>query len=378
MNLFGRKSARATVPLSRPYAAWLSGGLGGGAAQVPLPYEGQVREAYLANPVAQRCVRLVAEAVASAPLDCDIPELSALVRATSAGQGLLETAAAQLLLHGNAYIQVIAGVDGDVAELFALRPERVAVEASASGWPVAYLYRVGARTVRLASEDGAGRTAVIHAKLMHPLDDHYGAGALSAAAGAVAAHNAAARWNRNLLDNAARPTGCLVYDPGEPGATLTEAQFERLRAEMEANYQGAANAGRPMLLEGGLKWQAMGLTPADMDFVRLKDAAAREVAMAFGVPPMLIGIPGDATYANYREASRALWRLTVLPLAEKLLGAVRQGLKDWYPGARLCVDLNQVPALAEDREALWTQVNAANFLSDDEKRRLLGLGEVAD
>ena len=128
---------------------------------------------------------------------------------------------------------------------------------------------------------------------------------------------------------------------------------------------GARNAGRPMLLEGGLKWQAMSLSPADMDFVGLKAAAAREIALAFGVPPMLLGLPGDATYANYREANRALWRLTVLPLAEKILGGLAEALAAWWPGlgwGRRRPD----QALAEDRERLWRQVSGADFLSRGE------------
>ena len=103
---------------------------------------------------------------------------------------------------------------------------------------------------------------------------------------------------------------------------------------MEAGFAGATNAGRPMLLEGGLKWQALSLSPADMDFVGLKAAAAREIALAFGVPPMLLGLPGDATYANYREANRALWRLTVLPLAGTIRPALAQGLGDGSRGRR--------------------------------------------
>jgi HK97 family phage portal protein len=208
---------------------------------------------------------------------------------------------------------------------------------------------------------------------MNPLDDHYGLGCLGAAAGAVAIHNAATRWNKALLDNAARPSGALVYDPGD-GTALDPDQFERLKAEMEAEFAGVANAGRPMLLEGGLRWQAMSLTPADMDFVGLKAAAAREIALAFGVPPMLVGLPGDATYANYREANRALWRLTVLPLAERILGAVSAALEAWWPGLALKVDVDQVTALAEDRERLWSQVTAADFLSREEKREILGFG----
>ena len=88
---------------------------------------------------------------------------------------------------------------------------------------------------------------------------------------------------------------------------------------------------------------------------------------------MLLGLPGDATYANYREANRALWRLTLLPLATKILSALGEGLAPWFPDATLAIDLDRVPALAEDRERLWAQVSAAEFLSDDEKRSLLGL-----
>ncbi|HEY9579022.1 MAG TPA: phage portal protein [Rhizorhapis sp.] len=343
MKWFGRKSAEASrrPVLARGWLGWSGAPLG----EWPGNYEGQVRAAVLGNPVAQRSVRLVSEAVGGVALmaeggsAADRERVLGLVRARSAGQALVETLAVHLLLHGNAYVQMAVGADGEVAELFALRPERVSVEADARGWPIAYLYRVGENAARLASEDAAGRTAIVHLKSLHPLDDHYGLGCVGAAAGAVAIHNAATVWNKALLDNAARPSGALVYDPGEAGAALSGEQFDRLKAEMEAAFQGAGNAGRPMLLEGGLKWQAMSMTPADMDFVGLKAAAAREIALAFGVPPMLMGLPGDNAYANYREANKALWRQTVLPLGEKILGGIAQGLASWLPGVRLAVDL---------------------------------------
>jgi HK97 family phage portal protein len=367
MKWFGRKSARegGRLPLSRTASI-------GAIGEWPRSYEAQLREAYLGNPVAQRAVKLVSEGVGGAPLAGSDPALVALASARSGGQALLETVAAQLLLHGNAYVQILTDGDGAVAELFALRPERVTVEPDAGGWPAAYRYRVGENVARLTAEDAGGRPAVVHIKAFNPVDDHYGLGCLGAAAGAVAIHNAAARWNKALLDNAARPSGALVYDPGD-GGVLAPEQFQRLKAEMEAGFAGAGNAGRPMLLEGGLKWQAMSLTPADMDFVGLKAAAAREIALAFGVPPMLIGLPGDNAYANYREANRALWRLAILPLADKILGAIAQGLAGWFREARLAVDLDRVSALAEDRERLWRSVSGAGFLSDDEKRAMVGL-----
>lgn len=364
-------SAPAERPqLARAFASpWLFNDYGEGA--LPYEYRGAVRRAYMENPVAQRAVRMVAEGVASAPLKTSDDRLRRLIAATSAGQSLLETLAAQVLLHGNGYAQIIKDGAGDPCELFALRPERMTVEAGADGWPAAYKYRVGDRLVTLPVEDEALFPNIVHIRTFHPSDDHYGAGCLSAADQSIAIHNAASQWNRQLLENAARPSGALVYDAGE-GATLTPDQFERLKAELAAAFQGANNAGRPMLLEGGLKWEKMSLTPSDMDFATLKSSAARDIALAFGVPPMLLGLPGDNTYSNYREANRALWRLTLLPLAAKILDALREGLAPWYPDVELKVDLDRVPALAEDREKLWSQLSEAGFLTDDEKREMLG------
>jgi HK97 family phage portal protein len=368
MRWFGRKSAR---PAERP--SLHRAHVGAIAGEWPRGYEAQVRDGYVGNPVAQRAVRLVAESVAWAPVSATDGAAGAAASARALGLAtppLLDAAAAQLLLHGNAFVQIVTDADAMPAELFALRPERVTVEPDAGGWPDAYVYRAGEVKTRLPALDGLGRPALVHVRAMHPLDDHYGLGCLGAAAGAVAIHNAATRWNKALLDNAARPSGALSV--GDKETALAPEQYERLRDELETHFSGAANAGRPLLLEGGLSWQAMSLTPADMDFVALKAAAAREIALAFGVPPMLLGLPGDSTYANYREANRALWRLTVLPLAEKLLGSLAAALGAWWPGLKLSVDVDQVTALAEDRERLWAQVTAADFLSREEKREMLG------
>jgi HK97 family phage portal protein len=363
---FGNKAARpaARAPLHRAHVGAAAAG------EWPRSYEAQVRDAYLGNPVAQRAVRLVAESVAWAPVYAPGATAAAAKAAALLSPALLDSAAVHLLLHGNAFVQIVSGADGAPAELFALRPERVTVEAGPGGWPAAYVYRAGEVKTRLAAFDGLGRPALVHVRSMHPLDDHYGLGCLGAAAGAVAIHNSATRWNKALLDNAARPSGALSVDDSD--GPLAAEQYERLQAELEAYHSGTLNAGRPLLLEGGLKWQPISLSPTDMDFVQCKAAAAREIALAFGVPPMLLGLPGDSTYANYREANRALWRLTVLPLAGRLLGAVAAALGAWWPGLRLAVDVDQVTALAEDRERLWAQVTAADFLTPEEKREMLG------
>ncbi|TCD06851.1 phage portal protein [Erythrobacteraceae bacterium CFH 75059] len=371
---------------------------GGGAARVPLSagppmrhaaalgapppaerfdYTTALEEAFARNAVAQRAIRIVAEGVGSAPLTVTPEPVAALFGKGASGGPLLETLAAHLLLHGNAWAQIVRDGAGMPVALCPLRPERMEVVPGADGWPVAARYHLPSDTREMPLEDAQGWPALVHWRALHPANDHYGGGCLSAAHQAVAIHNAASAWNRALLENAARPSGALIYR-GEDAGGLTREQFDRLSEELTQAFAGERNAGRPMLLEGGLSWQSLSLSPADMDFATLKAAAARDIALAFGVPPMLLGLPGDNTYSNYREANRALWRLTLLPLADKLLSGLADAMTPWFPDARLEVDLDRVPALAEDRERLWAQVASADFLTRAEKRDLLGLPPIAD
>jgi phage portal protein BeeE len=137
---------------------------------------------------------------------------------------------------------------------------------------------------------------------------------------------------------------------------------------LESSHQGAKNAGRPMLLEGGLDWKPMGFSPSDMEFLKTKEAAAREIALAFGVPPQLLGLPGDNTYANYQEANRAI-------LSPDDITTNAPGWRGWRYGGRigLLPDLDAIPALQVERESQWRRVAQADFLDDAEKRAMLGL-----
>ena len=360
----------------------------GRPAWTPRDYAALAREGFARNAVVYRAVRMVSEAAAAVPwllyegaraLD-DHPLLILLARPNrrQAGAAFLEALYGHLLVSGNAYVEQVS-IESEVRELHALRPDRMKVVPGSDGWPEAYEYTVAGRAVRFADPgEGAGPPPILHLTLFHPLDDHYGFAPLEAAQVALDIHNAAGTWNKALLDNSARPSGALVYR-AESGANLSEEQFERLKLELEQGFQGAAHAGRPLLLEGGLDWKAMALTPKDMDFIEAKNAAAREIALAFGVPPMLLGLPGDNTYSNYQEANRAFWRQTVLPLVGKTAQAIGQWLGPAYgDGLRLAFDADQVDALSAEREATWKRVGAAEFLTNDEKRQAVGYGPLAE
>ncbi|MGH6908539.1 MAG: phage portal protein, partial [Aestuariivirga sp.] len=326
----------------------------GRAVWTPRNYAALAREGFAGNPVGYRSIRMIAEAAASIPWLAyagesevtDHPALKLLGRpnAGQPGREFFEMLYGFLLVAGNAYVEKVE-VEGSIRELFALRPDRMKAIASANGWAEAFEYSVNGQSARFPREN------ILHIKLFNPLNDHYGMSPLEAAQRPIDTHNAAAAWNKAMLDNSARPSGALVYAAGD--GHLTGDQFYRLKRELETSYQGASNAGRPMVLEGGLDWKEMGYSPTEMQFIEAKNAAAREIALAFGVPPMLLGIPGDNTFANYAEANRSFWRQTVVPLAGRMAEALTGFLGQEFDGLRLAHDLDQVEALSLDREALW-------------------------
>jgi HK97 family phage portal protein len=368
---------------------------GGRPRWSPRDYLVLARQGYARNAIVYRAVRLIAESIGALNFvlyegvaERDMHPLLDLIRRPNPrqdGASFLEAVASHLLLAGNAYVEAVAlssdnGVQSavqngtDVRELYLLRPDRMKLVPGPDGWPQAYDYTVAGHTVRF--DQGAELPPILHLTFFNPLDDHYGMGPLEAAAVAVDTHNAAAGWNKALLDNAARPSGALVFDGGD-GAVLTPMQFERMKSQFAEQYQGAANAGRPMVLEGGIEWKAMSLSPRDMDFLEAKHAAAREIALAFGVPPMLLAIPGDNTYSNYQEANRVFWRQSVLPMAQRIACALSYWLAPAFgEGLALAVDTDRIEALSPDRAALWERVSNAPFLTVNEQRIATGYGPI--
>ncbi|MEL7544490.1 MAG: phage portal protein, partial [Pseudomonadota bacterium] len=255
----------------------------------PRSYAAFAREGVMQNAIVHRSVRMICEAVASVGLvvwegaseSSDHPLLRLLRQPNQlqCGATFLEALVGYLLVSGNAFVEAIRTGD-DVRELYLMRPDRVRVVSGADGWVTAYDHTVDGRTVRHVAEADDGFRGVHHVRFFHPLDEHYGLSPIEAAAMAVDIHNKASAWNKALLDNAARPSGALVYAAND--GNMTADQYERLRDQLEASFQGARNAGRPLLLEGGLDWKAMGFSPKDMDFIEAKNVAAREIALALG------------------------------------------------------------------------------------------------
>ena len=341
------------------------------------------REAYQQNVVAAMAISKIAEGIAGVEWEVwrgksqitEHPLLDLMQRPNpmQSGSEYMESYISFLMISGNAYEERI-DIRGEPRELYNLRPDRMAVLPGANGFPAGYEYAgANGKKVRWAIDVEGKDFPVWHTRLFNPLNNWLGQSPTRAGGFSIDQHNESMKWLQALLQNSARPSGALV---SKDGAHVSDDQFNRLKAELESSYQGASNAGRPMLLEGGLDWKAMGLSPTDMGIIEAKNSAARDVALAFGVPPQLLGIPGDNTYANYREARLAFWEDTVLPL----LGRVTDERNAWLAepqGVTLKPNLDKVPAIVDKRETLWGMADKSQDLTINERRELKGYEPIA-
>ena len=347
----------------------------------PRNYESFAKEAYGKNVVAYQSINRIADAIASVKLGIyrgeteltDHPLVS-LFRRPNPMQSYGDYVRAKvsfLMLAGNGYEERFM-VGSEVKELYQLRPDRMSILPATNGIPAAYIYKVGQNVTRWEMDPRTLNSNVRHIKLFNPTNDWYGMSPIEAGSYAIDQNNESMAWMQALLQNSARPSGALTV---KDGGTLSDENFNRLKAQIEEQYSGSTNAGRPMLLEGGLDWQQMGLSPTDMGIIEAKFSSARDVALVFGVPPQLLGIPGDNTYANYAEARLAFWEDTALPLLDMIVHDWTAWLGTLY-GVTIRPDVDGIPAIAEKRLSMWQMADQSQDLTINERRALKGYGPI--
>jgi HK97 family phage portal protein len=345
-------------------------------------------DSYKKNVIVYRCVNLISQAASHVPWVVMKSNSNGLHKLSThpiyhllkrpnpekAGADFFGEVIASKLLFGNAYILSTSLLAQPPKEIFLLRSNAVEIVLE-HNQPVAFCYR-GTKGEKIYRIDPIDRMSqVLHLKSYNPQDHIYGTSCLEAASSAIELHIQATNWNNSLLKNGARPSGALIVK--DDNRYLTDEQFSRLQNQLNEKFTGSNNSGKPLLLEGGLDWQDMSINPKDMDFIESKNAASREIALAFGVPPQLLGIKGDNTYSNMQEARLALWDETIIPLLDKLSDSLSSWLSYCY-GEEIIInfDRDEISALTEKRENLWSKISAASFMTINEKRAIVGLGPI--
>ena len=368
---------------------------GGGGGSKSYKYADLASEGYMRNAIVYRCVNEISKGAASVQYMVksgdDVVEqhpVIALIDRPNPLQSYSEFFSSlfgYLLLSGNAYVlKVGGGMANGPKELHLLRPDRIRVKGGNRPIPERYEYVINGRVEKTYEVDQEnGFSELKHIKLWNPLSDYEGCSPLSAAAVEIDQHNLASQHNISLLTNGARPSGAVVFKPKDDAGfavNLTESQRQQLLTALNNRFAGSANAGRPMLLEGDFDWKEMGLSPRDMDFINLKHMSATDIALCFGVPSQLVGVPDSQTYANVAEARLALYEETIIPH----LRLIQSDLNEWLMpmfGESLGFeyDLQSIPALAERERKTYENITSAvreGIMTRNEAREKIGLSPI--
>lgn len=386
---FGRKDSETRVLMAQVAT--------GKYVPTPRDYRNFAQEGYQKNVVAYRSVAIVARGVAGIPWVLykkgtgkgskrrqeveDHPILTLLARPNPmmSQTDFMETWMSFKLISGNGYVHSVGPGNGKITELWTMRPDRVTIVPGVRGYPAAYVYTIGNKDTRFLVDQVKLRSPVLHWKYFHPTDDWYGLAPFEAASMGIDQHNAAVRWNSGLLQNSARPSGALVATVSENSTgKLGQEAFERLKQQIEDKYTGPTNAGKPMILEGGLDWKPFSFSPQQMEWIENKATSARDICFAMGVPPMILGIPGDNTYSNYKEARAALYEETIIPEHDSAKDQLNTWLLPAMNGDGYELDSNKdaIHALAPRRQEVWDKIEQASWLTVNEKREATGYEEV--
>ena len=362
---------------------------GSGAVWRPRRYDVFAKEAYLTNVVAYRCADEIARAVESTPwrierkrkdgaveevTDHPVVDLMYRPNPEYTWGELIGRHTAFAVISGNAYMERIGPTTGKNAgvarELWSHRPDRMTVDVNPdTGIRRGYKYTgPSGRECSWPIDPISGQSNIWHMKFFHPLHDWYGAGPVEPTSREIDTANEAMEWNKNLLQNQGRP-GMIVSFKGNIGDT----EYNRLEKKLREKYGGPKNTGKHLIVEGeGATVTPYGWSPLEMDYIESNREMSRRIALGFGVPPMILGIPGDNTYSNYESALLAFWENTIFFYLKRFGG----GFSHWMfaAGDRMALvpDYDKLPALEPRRKSQYEKAEGADFLTINEKRRMTG------
>ena len=315
------------------------------------------------------------------------------------------------LLTGNTYYLTTGLTSRPPIELYLLNPSSVLTEArnDASGSPDTITYNPSQAptpsgnanslnnqrtaltqpltfTKRKATDpqfyDQTNTRSLYHVHTFNPdygSGDFEGVSELSSLFYEVSHWMQASQHNIALLANGARPSGAFVLKAkdGQP-AMLSQEQFDRLQSQIKKNYQGSGNAGRPLILEGGLEWSEMQMTPKDLDFDTLKNRAEEGIYKVMGIPIQLI-MADSVTANNLSNFRLEFYENRILPLADELCHHINRFFLSRYPSPEkyeFQVNRDEIDVLIPRRVERRDAIERSLIMTLDEKRKIFKLPNI--
>ncbi len=268
------------------------------------------------------CVRILAEAIAGLPLhlyrytdsggkekatdhplylllhDEPNPEMSSFV--------FRETLMTHLLLWGNAYAQIIRNGKGEVMALYPLMPNKMSVERDENG----QLYYTYTRSAEEAKTAETGRVILLPKDVLHipglGFDGLVGYSPIAMAKNAIGLAIATEEYGAKFFANGAAPSGVLEH----PG-TIKDPQ--RVREAWQSQFGGSSNSGKIAVLEEGMKYTPISISPEQAQFLETRKFQINEIARIFRVPPHMVGDLEKSSFSNIEQQSLEFVKYTLDP-----------------------------------------------------------------
>jgi HK97 family phage portal protein len=304
---------------SMPLSEWGSGG-------------GSYRKLYETQPWVAAAVNFLTRQIARLPLKVyerdsqNNPErvtegpLFNLVETPAPRRGplhLKQWLAFPTLLHGNSTVKKVrdraGGTPRRLLPMYWPAMELKTEDDEPEGEPIAWISRQFRRTAVLDIDD------VIHTS-WHAPQGHLGVSPLKQLGVTLQIERAAQAWQQGHLRNAARPSGGVTL----PEAAAGDVELRKeLRSDLENLHQGGHNAGRPVIMPPGSKWEAFGHNAAEAELIDQRKLDREEIAAVYNAPQPLIGILDHATYSNIAELHKILYG----PVLGPWLVLIEEGFK---------------------------------------------------
>ncbi|MBF8246372.1 MAG: phage portal protein [Rickettsia sp.] len=227
---------------------------------------------------------------------------------------IISSVSKNLLLYGNSYLLLEKNPYTEILDLNIINPENIEFLYQKNKM-IGYQYLFNGQKHFFDINTTNHINSVLHIKSNHLKNDQYGVSSLKTIYKATNLYSDILDWNQSLLKHASKPSGTLSFKDGH---NLTHEQFDRLKEHFYDNFTGASNSGKPLILEGELEWKDLEKHQKLEKFLELKDSLSRDIALAFNIPAQLLGIKGDNTYSNMKEARLAFWEDNIIPFADKI------------------------------------------------------------
>lgn len=276
---------------------------------------------------------------------------------------LIELTQLYLELVGEAYWVIERDKANNVAKIWPINPQNMAVIPDENHFLLGYVFRSHNKKIVLAPQD------VVFFKYPHPSNPYRGASPLEAVALEALGDKKAVEWNYTFFENAAIPAGIL--DAGNN--MLTDEQIEQIRKQWKTKYS-RGNAHEVAVLSGGLKYQPLTLSQKEMDFMQSRKLTRDDILGVFGVPPPILGITENVNRANAEAAEYIFMKQTILPRLRRIERKITHSLLS-QEGSTFVFD-NPVPSDKLTNSQIANASIKSGFITINEARELIGLGPL--